>query len=67
MALLVVAVLVTLAFHRSVRKSSALWSGSSYSPRAIRAAALATLLLWFSIAVAGRWIAYAVVSYGPSQ
>ena len=63
MALLVVAVLVTLAFHRSVRKRSALWSGSSRSLGAIRAAALATLLLWFSVAVAGRWIAYAVVSY----
>ena len=65
MALLGVAILVTFAFHRSIRRSSAVWSESVRSPGAIRAVALATLLLWFSIAVAGRWIAYAVVSYGP--
>jgi uncharacterized membrane protein SirB2 len=64
MLLLLVAILVTFAFHRSVRKSSVAWSGSGYSLAVIRVAALATLLLWFSIAVAGRWIAYAVVSYG---
>lgn len=63
MALLAAAVLATLAFHRSIRKGSALWSASTHSRGAIRAAALATLLLWFSVAVAGRWIAYAVVSY----
>jgi hypothetical protein len=65
MALLLIAMGVTLAFHRSVRKSAALWSEPARSLRALRAAALATLLLWFSVAVAGRWIAYAVVSYGP--
>jgi hypothetical protein len=65
MALLVVALGVTLAFHRSVRRSSAMWSETAPSLGVLRAAALATLLLWFSIAVAGRWIAYAVVSYGP--
>ena len=64
MVLLVLAVLVTFAFHRSVRKSSLTWGADSSSPGLIRAAALATLLLWFAIAVAGRWIAYAVVSYG---
>jgi hypothetical protein len=64
MALLLVAVGVTVAFHRSVRKRSALWGDSAGSLGILRAAALATLLLWFSIAVAGRWIAYAVVSYG---
>jgi len=66
MALLLVALGVTFAFHRSVRRRSARWSGASQSMGAIviRIAALVTLLLWFSIAVAGRWIAYAVVSYG---
>lgn len=64
MALLLVAIGVTFAFHRSVRKSSVVWSGTGHSSGAIRAAAFATLLLWFSVAVAGRWIAYAVVSYG---
>jgi hypothetical protein len=65
MALLLAAVGVTLAFHRSVRRRSALWSDSAESLGVLRVAALATLLLWFSVAVAGRWIAYAVVSYGP--
>ena len=64
MALLLVAVGVTFAFHRSVRRRSARWSGALQSSGVMRIAALATLLLWFSIAVAGRWIAYAVVSYG---
>jgi hypothetical protein len=65
MVLLSVAIVATFAFHRSVRRSSALWSEPARSLGVLRAAALATLLLWFSIAVAGRWIAYAVVSYGP--
>lgn len=65
MALLLVAIGVTLAFHRSVRQGSGLWNGPARSLGVLRAAALATLLLWFSVAVAGRWIAYAVVSYGP--
>lgn len=65
MGLLLVAIGVTLAFHRSVRNNSVLWGEPSRSLGALRAAALATLLLWFSVAVAGRWIAYAVVSYGP--
>jgi uncharacterized membrane protein SirB2 len=64
MALLLVAIGVTFAFHRSICKHAVAWSGPSYSAGVIRVAALATLLLWFSIAVAGRWIAYTVVSYG---
>ncbi len=64
MVLLLIAIGVTFAFHRSVRKRSVLWSGAAQPLGVIRVAALATLLLWFSIAVAGRWIAYAVVSYG---
>ena len=66
MVLLLLAVGVTFAFHRSVRRRSARWSGDLPSSNVIRIAALATLLLWFSIAVAGRWIAYAVVGYGGS-
>src|SRR5512146_2933929 len=37
MALLLVAVLVTFAFHRSVRQISVLWNGPARSLRAIRA------------------------------
>jgi uncharacterized membrane protein SirB2 len=60
MGLLLVAIGVTFAFQRSVRGRSVMWSESGL----VRVGALATVLLWFSIAVAGRWIAYAVVSYG---
>jgi hypothetical protein len=63
MVLLLVAITVTICFQRSVRRSSLLWDAGARSPAAIRVAAVGTLLLWFAIAVAGRWIAYMVLEY----
>lgn len=63
MAMLALAVAVTIAFQLSVRRNAGVWDISPRVAGPIRAAALATLLLWFAIAVAGRWIAYMVLDY----
>ena len=63
MVLLVVAMAVTILFQLTLRRNAALWDASAPSAGLIRAAACATLLLWFAIAVAGRWIAYMVLNY----
>lgn len=64
MALLAVAVVVTLVFQRTVREKAGAWDSAPRLPGAVRAAALATLLVWFAIAVFGRWIAYLILNYG---
>ena len=63
MALLVVAMAVTIVFQLTLRRNAGLLDASARSAGLVRAAALATLLLWFAIAVAGRWIAYLVLNY----
>ena len=52
MALLVVAIAVTLWFRRRL-------SGTGWSQSGARLVGIASLLLWVGIVVAGRWIAYA--------
>jgi hypothetical protein len=64
MLLLLAAVIVTVVFQVTVHRDAALWDQSRLSAPAIKIAAVATLLLWFAIAVAGRWIAYMVLDYG---
>ncbi len=63
MLMLVVAMTVTIIFQRTLRRNADFWEGSARSAGLIRTAAFATLLLWFAIAVAGRWIAYMVLNY----
>ncbi len=58
MILLVVAMGVTIGFQATLRRNAGLWDDSARAAGVIRVAAFATLLLWLSIAVAGRWIAY---------
>jgi hypothetical protein len=63
MLLLLGAVAVTICFQHSVRRNAGAWDGRARSPASIRFAAVGTLLLWFAIAVAGRWIAYVILEY----
>ena len=63
MLLLLGAMAVTISFQRSVRKNAVVWDARVRSSTSIRVAAVGTLLLWFAIAVAGRWIAYMVLEY----
>jgi hypothetical protein len=57
LALIVVAIAVTIAFQVSLRRNLAFWEES---PQRwwLGAFALFTIALWCAIAVAGRWIAY---------
>jgi hypothetical protein len=64
MALLVVAIAITIAFQLTVQRHAPFWDLAPRSAGTAKAMALATLLLWFAIAVAGRWIAYMVLDYG---
>lgn len=63
MALLLAAMAVTLVFQRSVRERAGAWDAAPSLPGGVKAAAVATLLLWFAIAVFGRWIAYMILNY----
>jgi uncharacterized protein YacL len=45
-------------FHRRTQRSMPQWDRDVVTPKAARAAALASLVLWASIIVAGRMIAY---------
>jgi uncharacterized membrane protein SirB2 len=63
MSLLVVAIAVTFLFQQSVRVKAGAWDAARQPPGGVKAAALATLFLWFAIAVFGRWIAYVIVDY----
>lgn len=61
MAMLVVAVGLTTAFQLSLQANVARWEGNTRAESTTRAFAVVMLLLWFAIAVCGRWIAYARV------
>jgi hypothetical protein len=50
-------VLVTLAYQARLRRKTESWDGKG----AIRLAAFGMILLWCTVMVAGRWIAYAPV------
>jgi uncharacterized membrane protein SirB2 len=64
MMLLLVAIVITVVFQVTVRRNASFWRESARSTAAIRVAGVLTILLWFAIAVAGRWIAYMVLDYG---
>ena len=59
MALLVVAMAVTLRLLRQVSRHGTQWDAAAAVPASVRIPALAALLLWAAIIFAGRWIAYA--------
>ena len=58
MALLVVGVALTLLVQRGVGKSEDYWESSASRRRMARIVATVSILLWISIASAGRWIGY---------
>jgi len=61
MILVIIAALSNLWFQARVRRKSAAWDSGTGGRIAIRSAAVALILLWCAIMVAGRWIAYAPV------
>jgi hypothetical protein len=59
MAMLVVAVGLVSTFQFSLQTNAARWEDDSRAKTMTQGFAIFMLLLWFAIAVAGRWIAYA--------
>ena len=58
MALIVVAGINALVFHAVAYQSVGKWDNDPVGPRSARTAGLISILLWFGIVAAGRWIAY---------
>ena len=58
MALLAVAIVLTVALQRSISSSPSFWDGNRMRRIAGRFAASASILVWCGILFAGRWIAY---------
>jgi hypothetical protein len=58
MLLIVVAGINALVFHSVAYKSVGKWDNDPVGPLSARAAGLISILLWFGIVAAGRWIAY---------
>lgn len=60
MVMLVLAVANVLIFNATLGRNIAQWDGTLKTPRAAKAAAVVSLVLWAAIIAAGRAIAYAV-------
>jgi hypothetical protein len=58
MLLIAVAGLNAFVFHEMAYRSVGKWDNDPVAPIAARAAGLISILLWFGIVAAGRWIAY---------
>jgi hypothetical protein len=58
MSLIVVAGINALLFHSIAYQSVGKWEHDPVGPLSARAAGLISILLWFGIVAAGRWIAY---------
>ena len=58
MILIVVAGLNAFVFHEISYRSVGKWENDPVAPLGARAAGLISILLWFGIVAAGRWIAY---------
>jgi len=58
MVLIIVAGLNALIFHTMAYRSVGKWEHDPVAPLSARAAGLCSILLWFGIVAAGRWIAY---------
>jgi len=58
MLLIVVAGLNAFVFHTIAYQSVGKWENDPVAPFSARAAGLISIVLWFGIVAAGRWIAY---------
>jgi hypothetical protein len=58
MLLILVAGINALVFHSVAYQSVGKWDNDPVGPLSARAAGLISILLWFGIVAAGRWIAY---------
>lgn len=58
MCLIIVAGLNALIFHSVAYQSVGKWDRDPVGPLSARVAGLVSILLWFGIVAAGRWIAY---------
>jgi hypothetical protein len=58
MTLIVIAGINALVFHSVAFQSVGKWEHDPVGPLSARAAGLISILLWFGIVAAGRWIAY---------
>jgi hypothetical protein len=58
MAMLAIAIAMTLAFQVSLSRNAGLWDAKPSSRKMVSVLAVVTLMLWLAIAMAGRWIAY---------
>lgn len=58
MLLILIAGINALVFHSVAYKSVGKWDRDPVGPLSARAAGLISILLWFGIVAAGRWIAY---------
>jgi hypothetical protein len=58
MSLIVVAGINALLFHSIAYQSVDKWEHDPVGPLSARVAGLISILLWFGIVAAGRWIAY---------
>jgi hypothetical protein len=63
MILLFIAVCITAAFQITVHRDHRFWDLAPRHATAAKTFAVLTFGLWVAIAVAGRWIAYTVLSY----
>ncbi len=60
MVLILVAGMNAVVFHSLAYKSVDTWDGDPVAPVSARLAGTLSILLWFGIVAAGRWIAYVV-------
>jgi hypothetical protein len=58
MVLILIAGINALVFHSVAYQSVGKWDKDPVGPLSARAAGLVSILLWFGIVAAGRWIAY---------
>jgi hypothetical protein len=58
MTLLVLAGLNALAFHKYTFPSVSAWSTYTNTPAGAKAAAIFSIMLWVTIIICGRWLAY---------
>jgi hypothetical protein len=65
MLLVLCAILVIAIFQRSANRHPGFWNREPESAR-IKVLAVGALLLFFAIAVAGRWIAYVIMDYAAA-
>jgi hypothetical protein len=62
MVMILLAVLIVATFQGNVYRHSQSWNREP-EPWRVRIIAVATMILFFAIAVAGRWIAYLIADY----